>query len=337
MRLISSLINKTRSRIILNSLRYPTGLFAASRKDVSTGYNAAWIRDNVYQAMGMETLNRRKAVKTYHVLLDILKKHEYKIDWAIKEKPDAKFKYIHPRYDPFTFDEYWNEWGNKQNDQIGALLFKIGTLEKKGVKVIRNKDDQRIVQKLVNYLESIEYWHDPDNGIWENDEEIHASSIGACAAGLMAVKGIVRVKDNLIHKGIQTLNTLLPRESVSREVDLALLSLIYPYNVVTPKQRDEILANVEKHLVRERGVARYFGDWYYNKGGEAEWCMGFPWLAKIYKDLGDKIKYEHYLNKTLSTMRPNGEIPELYYADVDFYNENTPLGWSQAMFLIAIA
>jgi len=337
MLVISKLLSKSRSKKILDRLRYKNGLFAASKKDVSTGYNAAWIRDNVYQAMGMETINIKSAIKTYHILLDIMKKHEYKIDWAIKQKPDEKYKYIHPRYDPFTFDEYHNDWGNKQNDQIGALLFRIGTLENKGVRVLRDNHDIIIVQKLVYYLESVQYWHDEDNGIWENDEEVHASSIGACAAGLNAVRDLVNVRDELIIKGVEALNNMLPRESASRETDLALLSLIFPYNIVTPEQRDEILRNVEKKLVRERGVIRYFGDWYYFKAGEAEWCMGFPWLAKIFKDMGDKLKYEYYMEKTHSIMTENQEIPELYYSNVEFYNENTPLGWSQAMYLIALS
>lgn len=335
--IISNIICKSRSKKILNSLRYKTGLFAASRKDVSTGYNVAWIRDNIYQAMGLETFDRKKAIKTYHALLDILKKHEYKIDWAIMEKPDARYKYIHARYDPLSFDELLEEWGNKQNDAIGALLFCIGTLEKKQIKVVRDLHDVRILQKLVKYLKSIEYWHDEDNGMWEENEEVHASSVGACVAGLKAIQGIVKVGDDLIEKGRDTLNFLLPKESPTKEVDLALLSLIYPYNVVTEKQKDAILKNVEKHLVRQKGVIRYKNDYYYKRGGEAEWCMGFSWLAKIYKDMGNKKGYRYYVTKTLSVMTEDGGIPELYYSNSDMYNENTPLGWSQAMYLIAVA
>jgi predicted nucleotidyltransferase len=37
--------------------------------------------------------------------------------------------------------------------------------------LFRDEDDIRVLQKLVYYLQSIEYWHDKDNGIWENDEE----------------------------------------------------------------------------------------------------------------------------------------------------------------------
>ena len=334
---IKSINLKLRSRRILKNLMYDTGLFAASSKNVSTGYNVAWIRDNIYQANGMETFDFEGAIKTYHALFEIFKKHVYKIDWASREKPDARYKYIHARYDPNTLEEFWDEWGNKQNDAVGAFLFKVGTLEKSGKKVLRDKNDLQILQKLVDYLRSVQYWHDEDNGVWEENEEVHASSVGACVAGLKAVQGIVDVDEELIQKGMETLNSLLPRESATKEVDMALLSLIYPYNIVTPEQRDAILQNVEKHLVRENGVIRYFDDYYYNEDGEAEWCMGFPWLAKIYKDIGNQEKYRHYISKTTSVMTNTGEIPELYFANSGKYNENTPLGWSQALYLAALA
>ncbi|MBR9692006.1 glycoside hydrolase family 15 [Candidatus Woesearchaeota archaeon] len=326
----------TKSIQILRKLQTPSGLLMASQASVTTGYNRAWLRDNVYEALGFEAVkNHRAVVKIYRALLDILLKHEDKIDWAIKEKPDARFKYIHARYDPFTLEEIWEEWGNKQNDAIGAILFKIGELEEKGIKIIKNRHDLRILQKLVWYLESIEYWHDEDNGVWEENEEVHASSVGACVAGLKKISKIVDVDKELIKKGQETLNKLLPMESATKEVDLALLSLIYPYNVVNKKQKLEILANIEEQLVREKGVIRYIGDQYYHKNGEAEWCFGFPWLAIIYKQLNRPDKYAHYMRKSVEVMNDKDEMPELYFADSEEYNENSPLGWAQALFLVA--
>jgi len=321
---------------ILKQLQSPSGLLMASRASVKTGYNKAWLRDNIYESLGFEAVKDKKSlVKIYRALLDILLKHEYKIDWAIIEKPDAKYKYIHARYDPFTLNEIPEEWGNKQNDAVGALLFKIGDLESKGIKVIRNKDDLRILQKLVYYLASIEYWHDKDNGMWEENEEVHASSVGACVAGLKKINSIVDVPLILIQKGEEALNRLLPKESETKDVDLALLSLIYPYNIVDKEQKKQILANIEKKLVRKMGVIRYLGDQYYNKNGEAEWTFGFPWLAIIYKHLNKPDKYAYYMRKTMEAMNENKELPELYYSNSEEHNENSPLGWAQAMFLVA--
>ena len=320
---------------ILKNLQYPTGLLGASSKGVNTGYNKAWLRDNVYEALGFEAVQDKKTViKIYRALLDILLKHEGKIDWAIREKPDARFKYIHARYDPITLNEFWEEWGNKQNDAIGAILFKIGDLEEKGIKILRNKNDLRILQKLVFYLASIEYWQDKDNGMWEENEEVHASSVGACVAGLKKISKLVDVPKDLIKKGKETLNKLLPRESETKKFDLALLSLIYPYNVVNKKQREHILKNVEEKLVRERGVIRYLGDRYYNEDGEAEWTFGFPWLSIIFKQLNKPAKYAYYMRKTIEVMNNDGELPELYFSRSMAHNENSPLGWAQALFIV---
>ena len=104
---------------ILKNLQYKSGLFAASKKTTNTGYDKAWIRDNFYECLAFEMLNDWETVKkTYRAILDIFKKHEYKIDYAIKSKPQHRFQYIHPRYHPETFNEFWEDWGNKQNDSI---------------------------------------------------------------------------------------------------------------------------------------------------------------------------------------------------------------------------
>jgi phosphorylase kinase alpha/beta subunit len=332
-----SAVHRNKSAQILDSLRYSNGLFAASRHDVGTGYNVAWIRDNVYAAIGMETVSKTKAVAAFHTLLDIFLKHEYKIDWAIKESPDSSFKYIHARYHPETLEEFHEEWGNKQHDAVGAFLFKVGELERKGIKVLRNRHDKRVIKKLVQYLESIEYWHNPDNGMWEENEEVHASSIGACLAGLEQIKHIVYVPKHLIDKGRDALNRLLPCESETKNVDLALLSLIYPYNIVTPEQAKHIVENVEEMLVRNKGVIRYTGDKYYDANGEAEWTFGFPWLAIIFKQMKMPHKYAFYMRKTVEAMNDKGELPELYYANSNYYNANCPLGWAQAMLLVALS
>src|SRR5574341_1892544 len=148
------------------SLQYPTRLFAAA-PNKKTGYNRVWIRDNIYALFGLEAKQEYSAsVKTIHAVLDILKRHSYKIDWMIKQPhPKEGFRYIHPRYDE-NGNELSEPWGWKQNDAIGALLWKIGTLDKKG-KFAWREGDKEIVQKLVDYLQAIEYWHDADNGMWE--------------------------------------------------------------------------------------------------------------------------------------------------------------------------
>lgn len=330
---------------ILKGLQYSSGLFAASDPNVSTGYDKSWLRDNFYETIAFEILNDWDTVeKTYQAILEIFKKHESKIDWAIENKPQATYQYIHARFHPETFNEFWEEWGNKQNDAIGCILFRIGELEAHHNRsILKTEDDIRIVNKLVQYLQTLEYWHDRDSGMWEEDEEVHASSVGACVAGLQSIKRVsgIHVPDELIEHGKETLNALLPRESERKFVDLALLSLIWPYNVVTPLQRAHILTNVEYHLERERGVIRYKNDRYYNKNPdgiseEAEWTFGLAWLAIIYEQFGDTRKALNLIKELISIDTEKG-LPELYYSNSIEYNDNTPLGWSESLFIVALA
>ncbi|MDR3571983.1 MAG: glycoside hydrolase family 15 protein [Candidatus Pacebacteria bacterium] len=329
---------------ILEGLQYESGLFAASKKGEGEGYDKAWLRDNFYECLAFEVLGDYDIVrKTYRAILDIFKKHEYKIDYAISKKPEYTHQYIHPRYNPQTFDEYWEEWGNKQNDSIGCILFEIGKLEKeKPGLLVQSDDDRRVLQKLVWYLSTLQYWHDPDSGMWEENEEVHASSVGACLAGLMSIRDVqgIEVPEELIERGKITLDSILPRESKGKFVDLALLSLIWPYNVVDSAQTKVILDHVEYHLLRERGVIRYKGDRYYNKNEdgwseEAEWTFGLSWLSIIYEKLSDKEKAKEYLERAKETSTKLG-LPELYFSNSTKYNDNTPLGWSESLFIVAL-
>jgi len=340
----------------IRELQSKSGLFLASRSDVSTGYNKAWLRDNFYTCLSFEEIEDIETVKkVWKALLAIFVKHKNKINWASKNKPYSTFQYIHARYNPETFEEFWDEWGNKQNDAVGAILFKIGDLENKGIKIIETEEEKEVIQTLVDYLRSIEYWHDPDNGVWEEYEEVHASSIGACVAGLKEVAklGIVNVPRDLVEKGEDAMKKLLPRESKSKFTDLALLSLIYPFNVVPEKTAREIVRHLEYHLEKDRGVIRYKNDHYYNKNEdgvseEAEWCFGFPWLSVIYRrwaeddkkfgditDSDDEKKAREYLKKSIKTIHQD-KIPELYYSDSNRPNENVPLGWAESLFVVAL-
>ena len=201
---------------ILKGMQYKTGLFAASSKKVFTGYDKSWLRDNFYECLAFEIVNDWKTVeKTYDALLKIFLKHENKIDAAIEKKPEHKHEYIHARFHPATFDEFWEDWGNKQNDSIGSILFRIGEMEHHHKRsILKDENHLRIVNKLVKYLESLRYWNDKDSGMWEEDEEIHASSVGACLAGLKSVSRLpkIHVSQYTIREGKKSLNELLPRE-----------------------------------------------------------------------------------------------------------------------------
>jgi GH15 family glucan-1,4-alpha-glucosidase len=312
---------------VIDQMRLENGAYVASLSD---DYNYVWIRDVFYMVLPFLTRPSIRYEKAYHALFDLFKSYEWKIDIHTKNRPQYLFEYIHARYST-DLKEIPVEWGHAQNDAIGAFLWGVGEGVRHGQRVIRDEHDLILLQKLVNYLECVHYWEAEDNGMWEENMELHASSVGACVAGLKAVKLLVNVKESLIKRGEETLGGLLPRESESKETDLALLSLIFPYRVVDRQMALEILSNVTNRLERTLGCIRYEHDKYYNEGGEAEWCFGFPWLGLCYNELGMDAKAEDYLEKTKRVLPEDWSIPELYVGGKERPNGNRPLGWAVAM------
>lgn len=328
----------------IEKLRMPTAVYTASAHNVDTGYNKAWLRDNFFTVLCYLELGQLSVVEqTARALLALFMKHGEKIDWAIQHKPYETWQYIHARFHPETFEEYWEEWGNRQNDAVGEVLYLIVELELRGITIAQTEAERAMVQKIIDYLVRIEYWHDLDNGIWEEGVEIHASSIASVNAALKKAVQVpwLTVPEGVIQKGETALRALLPRESAEKFADLALLSVVYPFREATEAETVAVLRNVEYHLIRDKGVIRYKNDRYYNANvdgysEEAEWCMGLSWLAIIYAERGEKEKAMEYLMRAKNTMTEDGKIPELYYSHTENPNENTPLGWAESMYVIAL-
>ena len=335
-----------KSYAILESLRLPHGLYLASP---SNDYHYVWLRDSFYEVLPYLTSDCSRYEDTYHRILDLFRDLEWKLDIHQHRKPEVQWQYIHARYEAKEVKEMDTPWGHAQHDAVGAILFGISEGERVGKHILRDLKDKEIVQKLVGYLECCRYWEDPDNGMWEEWREVHASSVGAVVAGLYGLQeqNICKVPDWLIEKGEDTLNAIFPLESVSRPVDLAQLSLIYPYRVLKGGEVAVVLERVEEYLLRERGVARYHSDSYYSLidnrdlptsaylGKEAEWSFGLPWLALCQLHLGNPEKAKEYIEWTESIMLGDGSLPELYFAGQNKYNGNTPLGWANSMYILA--
>lgn len=312
---------------VLDSMQLPNGAYVASP---SKDYSYVWIRDVVYSVLPFLYFPSIRYEEAFHAMLDLFKSYEWKIDIHTKKRPEYLFEYIHSRYSK-NLKELPVEWGHAQNDAIGIFLWGVGKGTQHGYKIIRDKSDTVIIQKLVDYLDCLNYWEAIDNGMWEENMEVHASSVGACVAGLEAVKMIVNVKEELIEKGKETLEKLLPRESQTKETDLALLSLIFPLRVVNHQMAEQILEKVTTTLERRHGSIRYVGDAYYNEGREAEWCFGFPWIGLCYSELGLLDKAEQYIPKTKKNIPKSWEVPELYIGGKEIPNNNTPLAWAVSL------
>jgi phosphorylase kinase alpha/beta subunit len=290
------------------------------------GYEKVWIRDNVYVALGLESAGRHGAARRIcWGLLDILHRHSWKLDWVLWQRPRSDYEFIHPRY---TADghEIHEPWGFKQHDAVGILLYHVGRLHRQGGHVLRTHADHHLLQKLVWYLARIEYWHDADSGMWEENVEVHASSLAACVRGLEELHGLVCLPDGLIERGRQSLARLLPAESQSKPYDMAQLSLLWPLELPRP----EVLEPIERHLLRDYGVLRYENDPYHRHEREAEWTMGIPWLGLCWLHAGDRQRAARYLDWT-DRIYHRARLPECYAGGQPC--EHTPLAWSHAMAL----
>jgi hypothetical protein len=335
------------SYTILDKYRLDNGLYLASS---SIFYRYTWLRDNFYISLAFLDKPCDTYERTFWRTFDLFKELEWKIDIHTKIKPKYKHEYIHARYSAEEVKEIHDqEWAHDQNDCAGQFLWCVGEGIKRGKKMIRDDHDKRILQKLVWYLDTLDYANDENAGMWEEDSELRASSLAACVAGLLNVSNVVYVPSDLIAKGFKSLYELFPNETVTRDVDLSLLSLIYPYNLLPKNMAQEILHNVETELLTSTGCYRYRGDSYYSTleklhgrhhpkeffyGTEGSWCMSFPWLSLCFQTIGELDKAKYYLEKAESVMLEDGSLPEIIMAD-GTVNPNSPLLWGNSLYIQA--
>lgn len=306
-----------------------------------------WMRDMFYQSLPHLLYNHELYKKMYRVQLDYLWKLESrdkKLSLMIlyPDRKNIANNFIHARIDPINIDEINTEWGNRQNDAVASFLLGIVWGEKAGIKIIESLQDIHIVNLLIQYLGAVEFHKCKDNGIWEEMTELHSSSIGACIGALKALRDLnypgILVPDKMITLGQRALNRLLPKETPGKEFDMAQLTLIYPFDVVSEKQKEIIIYNIETYLMGDYGCKRYLGDTYdgknhLNKGdSEPEWALGDLYMAIIYSKT-DPENAKIYLNKVLNNTE-NGNITEMFVNGKPCIN--TPLGWAVGLAIMAI-
>ncbi|MBI1910429.1 MAG: hypothetical protein HYS21_00340 [Deltaproteobacteria bacterium] len=363
----------------LERLRQINGGYIASDYCGDKGgdrYNVFWLRDIMYATYANEYVGSYdKMIESYRLIIRIFQKYRHKITNGARKRHylgSCANEVIHARIHPVTLEELTSEWGHHQLDIFGLFLYKTGDLIKKGHNVISTDqvETQILLRDMVLYLTTVRWHSDPDFGVWEEGPEMHSSSIGSVLAGLtmwhddgyyhykyksqIPIHQFLPIPQGFVESGRAALDSLLTRESDSRPYDLAQLSLIWPYYIISDSQAFQIIGNIERNLVRKHGVIRYPGDLYYNSdrakpiGNEAEWPLGFAWLSIVYSQLAVKAirtgeifgppidfiqKSEIYLQKLESVMTEDGMVPELYTGGKSNYN--VPLAWAQSFYIVA--
>lgn len=245
--------------IILSRQDWVTGLLPASTAvNVHGNYTDAWVRDNVYSilsAWGLALAYRRvgdENGRAYLLEQSVVKLMRGLLTAMMRQAPKVeKFKQsqnpldaLHAKYDTKTGTVVVgdHEWGHLQLDATSLFLLMLAQMTASGLRIVFTIDEVNFVQNLVHYISRT--YRTPDYGIWERGHktnhgiaELNASSIGMAKAALEALSGfnlfgkeggqasVVHVISDDIARTRITLESLLPRESISKEADSAVLSI----------------------------------------------------------------------------------------------------------------
>jgi phosphorylase kinase alpha/beta subunit len=322
--------------ILKGLLDKKTGLpIAAGGKD----YGYCWIRDSYYIMRPFLKIDQKVYKKGYESLCKYIstldEKYDSKTDWLIKKGRDGvnNMEFIHPRFYADSLNEITSEWGNTQVDSLGYLILGLAEAKKSGMYI---NGSAKCIDTLLNVLDAIRYWDCPDSGHWEENVELHSSSIGIVVDAISHLKEVAEHPhiENLLNKGREALTNLLPRESPTKRVDLAQAAIAcMPFNTLPEVIRDRIVDDISYSLEREHGAIRYHGDTYYQTNSkEMEWTFWFAYKGLYYSNIGDHKAASNYLGKLVEIYKENnGNIPEGYVDGNP--NPNTPLGWTVALMI----
>lgn len=182
------------SRGVLAFANYASGLFPASsisqEMAEATGMGKAWLRDNAHVANALYTAGESSlAVPAGQALLNVLSNNRPILDGIVDGSldPTDPQNRLPVRVDGNTLENYPEP--RVQNDSVGYALWLTCRFMLNGSLRPRRQDLETIAQ-TVRYLDTIQYWHDPDDGHWEEDRLIHASSVGAIMAGLREARAL---------------------------------------------------------------------------------------------------------------------------------------------------
>ena len=391
--------------VILSRQHPVTGLFPASTSINNHGnYTDAWVRDNVYsiQAVWALYLAYKRAsdpdkrshelefacIKMMRGLLFAMMRQSHKVE-AFKHSLNPKDA-LHAKYDTKTGLEAVADdaWGHLQIDATSFYLLMLAQMTKAGSSVIFSRDEFNFIQNLVYYISRT--YRTPDYGIWERGNkvnngkaEINASSVGMAKAAMVAMDGLNLFGDQgpewaVVHsfadavaRAGSVLQSLLPKESRSKEVDSAILSIIgFPAFAVndeklTRRTRQEII----NKLGGEYGCKRFLLDGhqsvledptriYYEYDElinfehiESEWPLFFTYLyidRLFARDWESANFYRHKLETLMIEKDGHKLLPELYYVPQEnilaekakpgsqrrVANDNLPLVWAQSLYLV---
>eukprot|EP00123_Amoebidium_parasiticum_P014558 comp22555_c0_seq1/m.34320 comp22555_c0_seq1/g.34320 ORF comp22555_c0_seq1/g.34320 comp22555_c0_seq1/m.34320 type:complete len:1285 (-) comp22555_c0_seq1:310-4164(-) len=259
----------------------------------------AWVRDNVYSILAVWglALAFKKSVDTVSIALayeleqSVVKLMRSLLFSMMCQAPKVeRFKQtqlkedsLHAKYSRLTGSVVVEDdkWGHLQVDATSLYILMLSQMTASGIQIIYTLDEVAFMQNLVFYIECA--YRIPDYGIWERGDktnqglpELNASSIGMAKAALEAINeldlfgahggpaSVIHVMPDEIRRNQAILESLLPRESNSKEIDAGLLSAIsFPAFAVENKQLVDLTRDdIETKLKGNYGCKRFLRDGY---------------------------------------------------------------------------
>ncbi|MGZ8136648.1 MAG: glycoside hydrolase family 15 protein [Methylococcaceae bacterium] len=391
--------------IILNRQDWVSGLLPASTAVNTHGnYTDAWVRDNVYSilaAWGLALAYRRvdeKQGRTYVLEQSVVKLMRGLLTAMMRQAPKVeKFKHtqnpldaLHAKYDTKSGNVVVGdqEWGHLQLDATSLFLLMLAQMTASGLRIVFTIDEDNFVQNLIHYISRT--YRTPDYGIWERGNkinhgiaELNASSIGMAKAALEALSGfnlfgkgggqssVIHVISDDVARTRITLESLLPRESISKETDSAMLSITgFPaFAIDNQAIRNKTEAIICEKLEGRYGCKRFLLDGHQTviedshrlhydphelkqfMAIECEWPLFFTYLLLNNLFAENKEAAKSYRDKLEALLvEQNGQqlLPELYIVPQALIaeekanpksqqrapNENVPLVWAQSLFML---
>ncbi|XP_011505943.1 PREDICTED: probable phosphorylase b kinase regulatory subunit beta isoform X1 [Ceratosolen solmsi marchali] len=352
-------------RQILHYQSCITGLFP----QVSTDKTVGSVRESIYCAAAIWSLYQayrridddrgrsyelgQSAIKCMRGILECWMKQSARVE-LFKKNQCNRFA-LHCKFHLDTGNEIFKDehYNHLQIDVVSLYLIFLVQMISSGLQIIYTQDEVAFVQNLVYYVERA--YRTPDYGMWErgsryNDgtPEIHASSIGMAKSALEAINGcnlfgekgaswsVIYVDIDAHNRNRSIFKTMLPRESSSKSVDVALLPTIsFPaFSTHEEALYNETKANIIKRLKGNYGFKRFARDGYktvlenpenrYYKSDEiqefdnveCEWPLFYIFMIidGVFNTLPEQVtEYQALLTARLSKDSHEDPVVPMYY------------------------
>ena len=343
-------------------------------KDLCGRYNYCWPRDAVTISQALDMIGMYdEADKFYNIFL---RKTQSKNGmWEQRFYTDGRLapcwgyqidetaSVLVGIYQHFKIKEF-----RKKEKDMDLLIKNLDMCEnateflKRYVDHLMGKEEEEVpIEEKYSYLNRKQIYKHVSYDLWEMNEGVHLYSISAIYAAFDAMEKIYleiqkenkkfkmpldftelsqyrnEIKEYILNNLVDKNQNILKRNTNDNSMDISILGAITPFKVFKPDE--EIVKNtIQKINLTLRtytgGILRFENDGY--MGGKNPWPIATLWMYMYYKMIGaeeEAIECFRFIVKTATNL---GFLAEQIDNDKMEANWVIGLGWSHAMFILAL-